>query len=211
MSNYDAFSHTFSNSRKGLYWPEIDTILSDIEKNKYTSVLDIGCGNGRFASEMRKKLVYDIRYLGTDNSKWMIEEASNLLPDERFLIGSMTDLADILGEEKYDAIVLLASFHHLGTREERLQCLKNLKDYLAQDGSAYMTNWNLRDQEKYTKNHRGNSDYAIKIGEYTRYYHGFTLAELENLFLEAGWDIQENRIFEGGRNIYSRIRLLKKY
>jgi trans-aconitate methyltransferase len=45
---------------------------------------------------MRKRLGRDIRYLGIDESKGMIEEARKLHPDEDFLIGSMTSLADVL-------------------------------------------------------------------------------------------------------------------
>ena len=68
-----------------------------------------------------------------------------------------------------------------------------------------MTNWNLRDQPRYADSHRGDGDYDIKIGAYLRYYHGFTLEELEELFHEAGYQILEHRIFEGGRNIVSKV------
>ena len=50
--SYDAFAITFSNSRKNHSWPELDTIIEDMRKNEYTSVLDIGCGNGRFLTEV---------------------------------------------------------------------------------------------------------------------------------------------------------------
>ncbi len=68
-----------------------------------------------------------------------------------------------------------------------------------------MTNWNLLEQEKYQKNHRGNGDFDIKIGEFSRYYHGFSLEELEELFEETGWKVERNKIFEEGRNIYTVI------
>jgi hypothetical protein len=42
-----------------------------------------------------------------------------------------------------------------------------------------MTNWNLRDQERYEHMKKADGEYDIKIGEYSRYYHGFTLDELE--------------------------------
>jgi hypothetical protein len=70
-----------------------------------------------------------------------------------------------------------------------------------------MTNWNLRDQPKYEKSHRGNGDFDIKIGAFSRYYHGFELKELEELFARTNWNIVENRVFEGGRNIISFLSL----
>lgn len=70
-----------------------------------------------------------------------------------------------------------------------------------------MTNWNLLEQPRYEKNHRGNGDFDIKIGEYTRYYHSFQIEELEALFKRTGFQIQENSIFEGGKNIFSVVTL----
>lgn len=45
-----------------------------------------------------------------------------------------------------------------------------------------MTNWNLMEEPlftKYQKNYKGGGDFGIKIGAHDRYYHGFTLEELE--------------------------------
>ena len=204
MTQYDAYAETFSNSRKNMHWPEMDVILNDIEKKWYSSLVDIGCGNGRFDTELRKKS-QDVEYLGVDASKWMILEAKKLEPNEHFLVSSMPFLNEIPKDKRFDAIILLASFHHLESEAERMLCLKRMKDFLKPHGTLYMTNWNLFGQEKYQKNHRGNGDFDIKIGEFTRYYHGFTMTELEELFLETGWKIRENRIFEGGRNILSIV------
>jgi ubiquinone/menaquinone biosynthesis C-methylase UbiE len=46
--NYDSFASTFSNSRRDLHWPELDAIIEDMRHHDVKSVLDIGCGNGRF-------------------------------------------------------------------------------------------------------------------------------------------------------------------
>ena len=107
----------------------------------------------------------------------------------------------------FDSILLLASFHHLESRAERIQVLEDMKSLIAPGWAIYMTNWNLRDQPKYASSHRWDGDYDIKIGEYSRYYHGFTTDELAELFAVTGWQIIENRVFEGGRNIYSKITL----
>jgi hypothetical protein len=36
-------------------------------------------------------------------------------------------------ESKYDAIFFIASFHHLQTKEERIEVLKKAKNLLSQD------------------------------------------------------------------------------
>lgn len=80
-----------------------------------------------------------------------------------------------------------------------------------------MTNWALSsqlNQEKYkssqiigSENQYGSHDYSIKIGNDMRYYHSFSLDELEYLSLDIWFTLQENKLFEWGRNI---ITILKK-
>lgn len=203
--SYDNFATTFSNSRKNHPWPELDAIIDDMRKQGYTSVLDIGCGNGRFLEEIQSSGFKVQEYLGIDSSKWMIAEARKLHPDFQFEVCSMESLFShpAIPLSRYPAILFLASFHHLETRVSRIETLKQAKELLAPNGRIYMTNWNLLEQEKYRESHQWNGDYDIKIGEFSRYYHGFTVEELAELFEEAGLEVVENGVFEGGRNIVS--------
>lgn len=216
MVNYDAYASTFSQSRKNLHWGELDAIIEDIQISRYTDILDVGCGNGRFLEQMNMKTDKKnewiiINYLGLDNSIGMITEARKLHPESVFAVCPMESLreCDKLRESKFDAIIFLASFHHLDSREERLKVLRDIQEYLTSSSVIYMTNWNLREQTKYEKSHRWDGDYDIKIGEFSRYYHGFTIDELTLLFEETGYTILENKIFEWGRNIWSKITPLQ--
>lgn len=204
--SYDNFATTFSNSRKNLHWPELEYIITDMKKQNSNSVLDIGCGNGRFLEEWIKIGYQTDEYLWIDNSKWMIEEAKKLHPNNEFQVISMEDI-HTLREESFDAIVLLASFHHLERWEDRVQVLEKIRELMNLNSRIYMTNWNLRDQVKYETSHTWNGDYDIKIGQFSRYYHGFTTQELDDLFKETGYQVIENRVFEGGRNILSILSL----
>ncbi len=199
--SYDNFATTFSNSRKNHPWPELEYIIEDMKINQYSSVLDIGCGNGRFLEESIKLNYVGAKYLWLDQSAWMIWEAIKLHPNNQFKVLWMQDIWDL--DESFDVLLFLASFHHLESREERIQVLQDAKKLLNPNGRIYMTNWNLLEQERYQKNHRWNGEFDIKIGEFSRYYHGFTLSELSELFEEAGYGVIENRIFEGGRNFLS--------
>ncbi len=76
--SYDQFAQTFSNSRKNLKWPELDCIIEDMRHYSISSVLDIGCGNGRFLEHMMHHELHIMNYLGIDNSRGMIEEARKL-------------------------------------------------------------------------------------------------------------------------------------
>lgn len=211
MVNYDAYAETFSNSRKNLRWWELDAIIEDMVQSGYMSVLDVGCGNGRLIEQltMNNEQWVITDYLGIDNSAGMITEARKIHPNHQFEVCPMESLwkSEYLKPTSYDAIVFLASFHHLETREERIHVLKDIRRYLTPAGAIYMTNWNLRDQQRYEKNHQWDGDFDIKIWEYSRYYHGFTLEELAELFETTGYKIVENKIFEWGRNIWSKITL----
>ena len=205
--SYDNFATTFSQSRKNHPWPELDYIIEDMKKQGVSSVLDVGCGNGRFLEEWGKHEGGNIDYLGIDSSEWMITEAQKLHSHHRFEVLEMSQLqTSNFKLQTFDAILFLASFHHLETRESRIQVLQDTKKLLTPDGRIYMTNWNLLSQERYKDAHQWNGDFQIKIGEFSRYYHGFTVEELAELFEEAGFTVIENRIFDGERNILSMIR-----
>lgn len=207
--SYDNFAETFSKSREHHPWPELDAIIADMKKGGFSNILDIGCGNGRFLEEADNAGLHIEQYLGIDSSAGMIEEAHKLHPHDAFAVCPMQSLShsETLKLGHWDAVLFLASFHHLETRADRLKVLQDIKLFMKPTGRVYMTNWNLRDQSRYEKSHRENGDYDIKIGEFLRYYHGFTIEELAPLFEESGWNTMENRVFEGGRNIISVLML----
>jgi hypothetical protein len=83
----------------------------------------------------------------------MIAEARKLHPNHQFEVIPMESLHQ-LPSTKYQALLFLASFHHLETRESRIETLRQAKELLAPNGRIYMTNWNLLGQSKYEKSHR---------------------------------------------------------
>lgn len=208
--SYNAFAQTFSASRKNLRWGEIEYFVKYIQErflNKEISLFDVGCGNGRLL-ETLEKWKFPFEYLGIDESSGMIEEARKLHTENTFRVLDMNHLWELSDDEKYNVIAFIASFHHLQTSEERMKVLQKIKKLLTPDGVIMMTNWNLLGEElfpKYEKSYKWNGDFDIKIGNYKRYYHGFTTEELGDLFYESGFQVIENRVFEDGRNIVSII------
>ena len=209
--SYDAFASTFSNSRKNLKWGEIGYFVECMKnksKNSNISILDVGCGNGRFLETLEASgLPYS--YLGIDESSGMIEEAKKLHSGNDFKVLDMNAISELSKSEKYDFIVFIASFHHLHSEWEQEKVLQNTKKLLKEWGVIMMTNWNLLGEElfgKYEKAFLWNGDFSIKIGAFDRYYHGFTLEELNGLFTRVGFEVLENRVFEGGKNIVSIIK-----
>lgn len=132
----------------------------------------------------------------------MITEAHKLHPDRQFKVLDMSKIDSLDGT--FDAIVCIASFHHLDTEAKRKEVLQKARDLLNPGGIIAMTNWNLLGPAffpKYEKSHRGNGDFDIKIGAHSRYYHSFSLDELAGLLTQTGFSLIENRITEGEKNI----------
>jgi hypothetical protein len=99
---------------------------------------------------------------------------------------------------------------------ERLEVLEKLKKIILPWGYVFMTNWALEsklNKEKYEKSVIKNSenqfwskDFSVKIWEFERFYHSFSLAELEYLFQKTWYEIIENRLFDNYRNFVSIIK-----
>lgn len=148
-----------------------------------------------------------------------LKDSENVLEWQKSFRFQHLDMRDIssLPESSFDSIFFIASFHHLEKFGERLQVLQDTAKILKNWGKVFLTNWALEsdfNQEKYTsskvlwsENEFQSSDFQIKIWEFLRYYHSFTLEEIEFLSKETWFQIIENRLFETGKN---SITILKK-
>jgi len=230
--DYNSFAKTFSNSRKNMRWEEILYFLWFLDIN--ISILDVWCWNGRFLGELLTSPLAPLligegkigKYLGIDLSKWLLDEAEKNHPWFTFQELNMLDLSKL--KYNYNYIFFIASFHHLKTIKNRLKVLKDTYSLLESWWMVFMTNWALDSElnkEKYKdsiispspqgEGGRGwgfdneflSKDYNIKIWKYNRFYHCFSLDELEYLSKEVWFEVVENREFENQKNY---ILILKK-
>jgi len=215
--DYNNIAKEFSNSRKNMKWEEIDyfisSYLSDFENKNF---LDIWCWSGRLLEQFSNNFdIEKINYLWIDLSDGMIDEAKKIYKNKDFLLLDMTSI-DKIENKKIDFIFFIASFHHLQTIEERLEVLQKAEKLLNKNGIIFMTNWYLNssiNDEKYkkdiiknTENEFWSVDYNIYFSEYARFYHCFSLSELEHLFKNTWFEILENRAFETNKNFVSIIK-----
>lgn len=215
--DYDNFAQTFSASRNNMKWEEIEYFLEKYgEYIDGLKILDVGCGNGRLLDHfVQSPFIMDIDYFWIDASKWMIDEAIAKFGSNDFIVCDMMNI-DTLQIKDFESIFFIASFHHLWTIEDRIQVLEKLKKIVQSGSYIFMTNWALKSElnkEKYetsiikdSKNEFGSEDFNIKIWEFDRFYHCFSLEELEYLFKQTGYEVIENRLFDNGRNFISIIK-----
>ena len=223
MTDYNNFAQTFTRSRDNMKWEEIDYFISSPHLTspkgrgiKGMKILDIWCGSGRLLQQFSNHFdTNEIEYLWLDLSNEILNEAKKNYPEKEFLNLDMNGL-EILENRKFDSIFFIASFHHLKTIAERIEVLEKAKKLLNKDWKIFLTNWSLESEfnkNKYEKSMIDNSenqfwsfDYSIKIGDYMRYYHGFSYNELKYLFDKAWFESLENREFENQKNFISIIK-----
>lgn len=198
--NYREIAGQFDITRKKHVWPELEKLAQNIKDG--SSVLDVGCGNGRLLEVLENK---KITYLGVDNSEELITLAQKNYPHYSFKVVDILDLKNKINQ-KFDLVISVAVLHHLPSGKLQVQALEQLKKMLSTDGQIIFSVWRLWGRKKYTK-------YLMKtiwqiisfrsklnIGDILfpwknsrgeivsqRYYHAFNQWELKRLVKKAGF------------------------
>ena len=200
---YNSEAKKYAETRKK-FWHEEKTILGAITplfgNNDKVRVLEFGCGSGRFATLLNQNFPGKFDYVGIDLSDELLSYAGKENPNLTFFQWDITKLVKNFEQESFDLIVWTSSFQHIPTKKERSFLMKNFYRLLNYDGMLLMTNWSLSDwfvkknwkavmksrlksRLKLKNNTRDlmvpRTDNEWKI--YERFYHFFSLKELENL------------------------------
>lgn len=185
-------------------------------QNRKLRVLEFGCGSGRFASLLNQNFPGQFDYVGIDLSDELLSYASQDNPNLTFFQWDITKLIKNFEQESFDLIVWTSSFQHIPTTKERSFLMKNFYRLLNYDGILLMTNWSLsscfvKKNWKAVWNARLKSrlrlDSSIardlmvpwtdKDGKiYERFYHFFSLRELEKLSTFSGLSIKRNTFID---------------
>ncbi|HAN22759.1 TPA: hypothetical protein DCP77_03185 [Candidatus Collierbacteria bacterium] len=142
---YDNIGKEFSSSRQYI-WPDLKPYLKNVKSG--SSVLDVGCGNGRLLLGLPEKT----KYTGLDISKELLKEAERAHPEHKFYETDITKESIWKHLPQYDYIFCVAVFHHLPTKKDQLFVLNQIKRHLKPRGKILITAWNLW-QPKYLKYH----------------------------------------------------------
>ena len=203
-SFYNSEAKKYAETRKKFWHEEkiiIDAITPLFEQWKKVRVLEFGCGSGRFATLLNKKFTGKFDYVGIDLSNELLSYASAENSNLTFFQWDITKLIKNFEQESFDLIVWTSSFQHIPTNKERSFLMKNFYRLLDYDGMLLMTNRSL--SKRFIKKHKKSvlkskllsflkldkskcrdimvprTDKDWKV--YERFYHFFSLKELENL------------------------------
>jgi tRNA (uracil-5-)-methyltransferase TRM9 len=178
---YEEIADDFNRTRYS-HWSFVHTFISSLVPN--TTVLDLGCGNGKYLSVRN-----DLNLYALDNCVNLIKIVQNKYPTVKTFISDVTDTK--FESNYFDSIISIAVIHHLSTKERRIEMLKEIIRILKVGSQCLITAWATEQTctktlSKSTKISDTN-DWLIswedkknkKISQ--RFYHLFEKGEFEDL------------------------------
>jgi ubiquinone/menaquinone biosynthesis C-methylase UbiE len=88
----------------------MDVVSSAVSKQQIKTILDLGCGTGRFSEALASH--FDAQVIGIDPSTKMLDQARKKLRDPRVRYDSGSGEAIPLDDESVDLVFMSMSFHH---------------------------------------------------------------------------------------------------
>lgn len=178
------------NVTRAYKWSWITNFINSLPKKSL--IYDIGCGSGRNMDYS------DYRFIGFDNCESFIELCRN-----KGLEAYYSEITDIkIRDNSADALICIATFHHLSTYENRIKALQELKRIVKINGKILLSVW-AKEQPKKTRItfDKYGDNIVFWKKKYPRYYYIFQLDELKLLINEVGLNI-DNEFYECGNNVF---------
>ncbi len=232
---YEKVFSDFSNSRQYYWqgWLDLPEFLPKSD-SKPMRVLDLGCGNGRFA-EFLLSLGLEIEYVGVDFSQSLINTAKQELKVNDKISLITGNIFDFLYSNalNFDLIVSFGVLHHIYSQEKRSQFFNQISKALSTHGLVIATTWQFLDSPELAKKVLKPSEIAIipeleeieilnclQDNDYIldwnrgfrafRYGHFYTRGEIEGLSSNSGLKITSTFLNDGKNNNGNCYYLLTK-
>lgn len=184
---YNSIAQHFTVTRSYI-WNWIEEFLLSYNKNHH--ILDIGCGSGRNMELTQSQA----KFTGIDNCLEFVKICTS--KSLHVIEANMIDLPFESGS--FDAIISIASFHHLSNEEHRLLCLQEMKRVIKPGGKILLSVWSINQPIKIKRSFTyGDNMVSWKKFDihtksnivFERYYYIFKIEELHDIFLKVGLKI----------------------
>ena len=224
---YTAVGQEFDRTRQSLPAGMVQ-LAQQLRRDQMQRILDVGCGNGRFARALAQVRVA-ADYLGIDADPHLLAlavEQTRHLPGVAAAYrsvglakpGWMTGLA---GDGPFDAVVCLAVLHHFPGRDLRQRLVCDLVQLLAPTGLLALSTWQFLAADRFVGKLAPWSEIDLTAADVEpgdallpwnqgvhalRYVHQLDLAEIEELAAAAHLRVVESFRAdgkEGNLNLYT--------
>ena len=218
---YAQQAQSFSATRQAPWqgWQKCLDAMPQLLSGEKPSVLDVGCGNLRFARFLYDEAgIVPAKYFAVDNCKPLVESGdagahvSELAFIELDVIKSLLDntLPSELTVPSCDLVVAFGFLHHVPGAEKRLQLLRTLLEKAKPGGYVCVSFWQFMNSQKLAVKAQETTvqglralgidaseleehDYLIGWQDKAntwRYCHHFSQKELDKLLASFGFDVQ---------------------
>lgn len=156
---YEEKAHEHDSTRHGP-WPGWLRLLPPLrERTTRPSVLDVGCGNGRFARFLADELGLPFLYVGVDLSRSMLDHARRhlrglgdvYLLEHDFLEAPLpADLPPRI-PERFDLVTSFGVLHHIPSFDRRRALAQSLAPLLTAKGVLALAFWQFANHDRFRK------------------------------------------------------------
>lgn len=228
---YKQISGDFSRTRQS-GWAGWDRLFGLIKDMKGMSVLDVGCGNGRFGKFLQENFTGEFSYVGIDSNQALLEEAEKSLVS---LESCRLIRADVLeGEEmenlrsdSFDLIVVFGVMHHVPSHDLRERLINLWVSKLNDSGILVLSFWRFERNARFKSKtvewkNTGYADLKPDLEEgdslltwnnnvdYLRYCHKFSDVEIENYSQGSGLKLLDSFQADGSSGDLNTYLVLGK-
>lgn len=149
---YEITGNEFDATRRQA-WQGWEALLPYIPAGRI-SVLDVGCGNGRFALFLSEKRQESVVYHGIDNNPTLLQAARQMLTDDPIVQSTLTQqdvIQDPPRQGSYDAIALFGVLHHVPGWDHRRDFMRILAERVRVGGVLLIAAWRFYEYDRFKK------------------------------------------------------------
>lgn len=204
-------------------WQGWERVLAALDR-PVKSVLDIGCGNGRFARFLAARQTQGFAYTGIDNCAELLSNAqdqlANLSPVQFSLIKRDVILAGPAGP-RAQLVALFGLLHHVPGARQRKDLLRSAARFVLPGGILVFTAWRFYEQERFRRRIvPWDAEFDIEQHDYLldwrrgeralRYCHYIDDGEHDGLIRATGLVVIEDFRADGAESDLNRYTVLRK-
>lgn len=149
---YERHAESFDATRRRP-WVGWERVVDHLVGLEGPSILDVGCGNGRFGLFAERRLGR-LDYVGVDRSRPLLERARRRgRAGWRWLEADLVGggLPSGLGEARFDLVVCFGVLHHLPGESVRRRLLRSMVRCLGANDLLAVSFWQLGEHDRFTR------------------------------------------------------------